>query len=37
VRHVMTRGRWVVRDFTHHDETRIAARYRLAMERLTSA
>jgi formimidoylglutamate deiminase len=37
VRHVMTRGRWVVRDFVHHDETRIAARYRLAMERLTSA
>ncbi|HTV84299.1 MAG TPA: formimidoylglutamate deiminase [Dyella sp.] len=37
VRHVMTGGRWVVRDFKHHDETRIAARYRLAMERLTSA
>ncbi|RDS85766.1 formimidoylglutamate deiminase [Dyella psychrodurans] len=37
VRHVMTRGRWVVRDFKHHDEARIAARYRSAMERLTNA
>jgi formimidoylglutamate deiminase len=37
VRHVMTRGKWVVRDFTHHDEIRIAARYRSAMERLKNA
>jgi formimidoylglutamate deiminase len=28
VRHVMTGGRWQVRDFVHHDEGRIAARYR---------
>lgn len=27
VRHVMCGGRWVVRDFRHHDEARIAARY----------
>jgi formimidoylglutamate deiminase len=28
VRDVMCGGRWVVRDFVHHDEARIAARYR---------
>jgi formimidoylglutamate deiminase len=28
VRDVMCGGRWVVRDFHHHDEERIAARYR---------
>jgi formimidoylglutamate deiminase len=28
VRDVMAGGRWVVRDFRHHDEDRIAARYR---------
>lgn len=36
VRHVMTGGKWVVRDFQHHDEARIAARYRSAMERLAT-
>lgn len=34
VRHVMCGGRWVVRDFRHHDEARIAARYRGTLERL---
>lgn len=34
VRHVMCGGRWVVRDFLHHDEARIAARYRRTVERL---
>lgn len=34
VRHVMCGGRWVVRDFHHHDEARIAARYRRVVERL---
>jgi formimidoylglutamate deiminase len=34
VRHVMCGGRWVVRDFHHHDETRIAARYRQVVARL---
>jgi formimidoylglutamate deiminase len=28
IRDVMAAGRWVVRDFLHHDEQRIAARYR---------
>lgn len=28
VRHVMANGEWVVRDFRHRDEERIAARYR---------
>ncbi|HZT55557.1 MAG TPA: formimidoylglutamate deiminase, partial [Burkholderiaceae bacterium] len=28
VRHVMANGDWVVRDFRHRDEERIAARYR---------
>ncbi|GLQ97682.1 formimidoylglutamate deiminase [Dyella mobilis] len=37
VRHVMAGGRWVVRDFQHRDEARIAARYRMAMKRLTEA
>jgi formimidoylglutamate deiminase len=35
VRHVMAGGHWVVRDFRHHDEVRIAARYRSAMQRLS--
>jgi formimidoylglutamate deiminase len=34
VRNVMAGGKWVVRDFQHRDEARIAARYRSAMERL---
>jgi formimidoylglutamate deiminase len=34
VRHVMSGGRWVVRDFHHHDEARIAGRYRDTLERL---
>jgi formimidoylglutamate deiminase len=34
VRHVMTGGSWVVRDFRHRDEARIAARYRAAVQRL---
>jgi formimidoylglutamate deiminase len=34
VRHVMCGGRWVVRDFHHRDEARIAARYRRVVERL---
>ncbi|GGA52046.1 formimidoylglutamate deiminase [Dyella nitratireducens] len=34
VRHVMAGGRWVVRDFHHRDEARIASRYRAAMQRL---
>jgi formimidoylglutamate deiminase len=28
VRDVRVAGEWVVRDFRHHDEERIAARYR---------
>ena len=28
IRHVMTGGRWVVRDSRHHDQDAIAARYR---------
>jgi formimidoylglutamate deiminase len=36
VRHVMAGGKWVVRDFQHRDEVRIAARYRLAVTRLAS-
>lgn len=31
VRHVMAGGKWVVRDYRHRDEARIAARYRTAM------
>jgi formimidoylglutamate deiminase len=34
VRNVMAGGEWVVRDYTHRDEDRIAARYRTVMERL---
>ncbi|WP_243042320.1 formimidoylglutamate deiminase [Dyella sedimenti] len=34
VRDVMVGGEWVVRDFTHRDEQRIAARYRSTVERL---
>ncbi|GLQ94097.1 formimidoylglutamate deiminase [Dyella acidisoli] len=34
VRHVMAGGKWVVRDFQHRDEARIAARYRMAVTRL---
>ncbi|RUL78319.1 formimidoylglutamate deiminase [Dyella choica] len=37
VRHVMAGGKWVVRDFVHRDETRIAARYRAAVMRLAGA
>ncbi|MHA6203107.1 formimidoylglutamate deiminase [Dyella soli] len=35
VRDVMVGGEWVVRDFTHRDEDRIAARYRSTMARLS--
>jgi formimidoylglutamate deiminase len=34
VRHVMCGGQWVVRDFVHRDEARIAARYRATVEAL---
>jgi formimidoylglutamate deiminase len=37
VRDVMCGGRWVVRDFRHHDEERIAQRYRETMQRLARA
>ncbi|MET0331358.1 MAG: formimidoylglutamate deiminase [Dyella sp.] len=37
VRHVMCGGRWVVRDFQHHDEARIAARYRAAVAALRTS
>lgn len=36
VRDVMVGGRWRVRNFHHHDEERIAARYRAVVERLAS-
>lgn len=36
VRHVMANGKWVVRDFHHRDEQRIAARYRTAVSRLAA-
>jgi formimidoylglutamate deiminase len=36
VRHVMAGGHWVVRDFHHRDEERIAARYRTAVTRLAT-
>ena len=36
IRHVMVNGDWVVRDFRHRDEERIAARYREAVERLAA-
>jgi formimidoylglutamate deiminase len=35
VRDVMVAGEWVVRDFHHRDEQRIAARYRETAQRLT--
>jgi formimidoylglutamate deiminase len=34
VRDVMVAGTWVVRDFRHRDEARIAARYRATIERI---
>ncbi len=34
VRHVMANGQWVVRDFRHRDEERIAARYRETARKL---
>ncbi|MEO8012009.1 MAG: formimidoylglutamate deiminase [Dokdonella sp.] len=34
VRDVMVNGEWVVRDFRHRDEERIAARYKAVVERL---
>jgi formimidoylglutamate deiminase len=37
VRHVMSAGRWVVRDFHHWDEERIASRYRQRVARLAHA
>lgn len=37
VRHVMVNGAWVVRDFRHRDEERIAARYREAAKRLADS
>jgi len=36
VRDVMCGGQWVVRDFLHRDEARIAARYRTVMQKLAS-
>ncbi|OZB58197.1 MAG: formimidoylglutamate deiminase [Lysobacterales bacterium 14-68-21] len=36
VRHVMCGGRWMVRDFRHHDEERIAARYRATVAALAA-
>lgn len=36
VRDVMVGGRWQVRDFHHHDEERIATRYREAVKQLAS-
>lgn len=36
VRDVLVNGTWVVRDFRHRDEARIASRYRAAVERLLS-
>ncbi len=37
VRHVMANGRWVVRDFHHHDEARIAQRFADVAKRLASS
>ena len=37
VRHVMANGKWVVRDFRHHDEERIAERYRSVAKRLAES
>ncbi|TAL87960.1 MAG: formimidoylglutamate deiminase, partial [Rhodanobacter sp.] len=36
VRDVMCAGQWVVRNFLHRDEARIAARYRTVVEKLAS-
>jgi len=36
VRDVMCGGQWVVRDFRHHDEARIAARYRATVSALAA-
>ena len=36
VRDVMCGGRWVVREFQHHDEARIAARYRATVNALSA-
>ncbi|MEP6898846.1 MAG: formimidoylglutamate deiminase [Rhodanobacter sp.] len=36
VRDVLCGGRWVVRDFRHHDEARIAARYRSVVDALAA-
>ncbi|MDQ2971464.1 MAG: formimidoylglutamate deiminase [Pseudomonadota bacterium] len=36
VKHVMVDGEWVVRDFHHRDEERIAARFRTTVEQLAS-
>jgi formimidoylglutamate deiminase len=36
VRHVMVNGEWVVRDFRHRDEERIAARYRATVDQLAA-
>lgn len=35
-RDVMVGGRWVVRDFEHHDQERIAERYRSVVQRLAN-
>jgi len=37
LRHVMVSGKWVVRDFQHRDEERIAARYRETAVRLADS
>jgi len=37
VRDVMVNGKWAVRDFRHHDEERIAARYRATASRLVES
>lgn len=37
VRDVLAGGQWVVRDFRHHDEERIAARFKRVAERLAHA
>jgi len=37
VRHVLSVGRWVVRDFHHHDEARIAARYARTVRALSTS
>ncbi|HEX3897100.1 MAG TPA: formimidoylglutamate deiminase [Rudaea sp.] len=37
VRHVMANGKWAVRDFRHHDEERIAERYRDVAQRLAES